>query len=401
MSSLDRMVTSKRPERRDRLCRSSLSPVDEVTPSIDPVALDALERAGLFDPGSPTAAERVELLAHLLDRFSVEEIVSWAARSHVMGVAARSVDRPPPLISAAVAAERVGVPVGTVIEMRQALGFPVIDPDEPSMPETVVDDLTTYLLGVELFGRENALSFVRVLGWSTARVMEAARAMFGGSSEPGAERRTELQWSQANEVAIAAWVQVGGVVRNLLSEHALRDVGFVHSLMAGDLRSAVAFVDLVGSTSWAEDVDASQHSAALRRFEMQASTVAAEHGARLVKLIGDEAMVVADDPGRLCRVALAICDLAERDPDLPSARGAVGFGVVTARDGDYFGPLVNTVARAGKVADPGGIVVTAEVERTLDPATWTVDPLGLHDLSGVAEPVHLSRVALRSAQSGG
>ncbi len=374
--------------------RPSLSTVNDDPAPIDAAALGALERAGLFDPESPTAHERVELLAHLLDRFSVEEIISWAGRSHVMGVAARSVDRPPPLISAAVAAERVGVPVEMVVEMRQALGFPVIDPDEPSMPETVVDDLATYLLGVELYGRENTLSFVRVLGWSTARVTEAAQAMFGGSSEPGADRRTELQWSQANEVAIAAWVQVGGVVRNLLSEHALRNVGFVHSLMAGDLRSAVAFVDLVGSTSWAEDVDASQHSTALRRFEMQASAVAAEHGVRLVKLIGDEAMLVGDDPARLCRVALAICELAERDPDLPSARGAVGFGVVTARDGDYFGPLVNTVARAGKFADPGGVVVTAEVEHTLDPAIWAVDPLGLHELSGVPEPVHLSRILL-------
>ncbi len=375
--------------------------MDEVDPTIDPEDLAVLEEAGLHDPDSPTAQERIELLSHLLGRFSVDEIIEGAARSHVMGVAARSVDRPPPLISAVAAAARAGVPVSTVVEMRQALGFPVIDPEEPSMPETVVDDLVTFLLGVELFGRENTLSFVRVLGWSTARVMEAARAMFGETPESaGGRGRTELEWSQANETAIAAWVQVGGVVRNLLAEQALRDVGFVHSLMAGELRSAVAFVDLVGSTSWAERVDASSHSTALRRFEMKAANVAAEHGARLVKLIGDEAMVVSEHPSRLCRVALAICDLAEGDPDLPSARGAVGFGVVTARDGDYFGPLVNTVARAGKYAEPGGIVVTAEVERTLDPVSWEVEPLGLHDLSGVAEPVHLSRVVPRAEPSG-
>ncbi len=374
--------------------------MDEVDPLIDPAALAALRAAGLFDPDAPTADQRVELLAHLLERFEVDEIVAWAARSHVMGVAARSVDRPPPLISAVEAADRAGVPVATVVEMRQALGFPVVDPQVPSMPETVVEDLSTYLLGVELFGRDDTLSFVRVLGWSTARMMEAARAMFGSSSESGGQRRTELEWSQANETAIAAWVQVGSIVQHLLTEQALRDVGFVHSLMAGELRSAVAFVDLVGSTSWAEDVDASRHTAALRRFEMQAAAVAAEHGARLVKLIGDEAMVVGDDPGQLTEVALGICDLAERDLDLPSARGAVGFGVVTARDGDYFGPLVNTVARAGKLAVPGGVVVTAEVERTLDPASWEVEPLGLHDLSGVAEPVHLSRVVLRTPHVG-
>ncbi|MFM7068617.1 MAG: adenylate cyclase regulatory domain-containing protein [Actinomycetes bacterium] len=367
--------------------------MDESKSSVTPEALAALEAAGLLDPDAPTAHERVELLTHLLGRFSVDEIITWAARSHVMGVAARSIDQPPPLISAVEASERAGVPLATVLQMRQALGFPVIDVDEPSMPATVVEDLGTFALGVELFGEESTLSFARVLGWSTARMMEAARAMFGGSSEAdGGRRRTELEWSQANETAIAAWVQVGGLVQHLLSEQALREVGFVHSLMAGELRSAVAFVDLVGSTSWAEGVDASVHSAALRRFEMQASSIAAEHGGRLVKLIGDEAMVVAAHPGQLCRIALGICDLAESDPDLPPARGAVGFGVVTARDGDYFGPLVNTVARAGKIADPGGVVVTAEVARALDPESWQVTPLGLHELSGVADQVHLSSV---------
>lgn len=368
----------------------------EEGPPLDPAAAEVFRRAGLYDPASPTVAERVELLAHLLERFTPEEIVAWAARSHVMGVGARAVDRPPPLISAVEAAQRAGVGVDTVASMRQALGFPVLDPTVPSMPETVVDDLATFQLGVSLYGEENTLAFARVLGWSAARISEAARAMFGRSVEATEEyRRSELEYSQANELAIAAWVQVESLMARLLAEHPLREVGFVHALMAGELRTAVSFVDLVGSTSWTEDTDPERHAAALRRFELQATVLAAEQGARVVKLIGDEAMLTAADPPQLCRVALAICDLAERDPDLPSARGAVGFGVVNARDGDYFGALVNTVARSAKVAEPGGIVVTPDVARSLDPMQWIVDPLGPRELAGVADPVHLSRVALR------
>lgn len=138
--------------------------MDELLPRIDPPVLGALEQAGLVDPDSPAAHERLELLLHLLGRFEVDEIISWAARSHVMGVAARSVDQPPALISAEVAAALAGVTVDTVVEMRHALGFPVIDPSAPSMPETVVEDLATYQLGVALFGKEDTLSFVRVLG---------------------------------------------------------------------------------------------------------------------------------------------------------------------------------------------------------------------------------------------
>jgi class 3 adenylate cyclase len=372
---------------------STLTVVLEPESPLDPDARAVLERAGLFDAASPDAAERLELLVHLLERFTADEIVEWSKRTHVLGVAARALDRPPPLISAAQAAARAGVSVETVADLRQALGFPVVDVDRQSMPETVVDDIAIFELGVALYGREDALAFTRVVGWAAARVIEAARAMFGRSVEESAgHRQSELELSQANEAAIAAWVQVQGLMTRLMAEHPLRDVGFVHALMAGELRTGVAFVDLVGSTSWAESVAPTVHSEALRRFEGRAALLATEHGARLVKLIGDEAMLAGDDPERLCRVALAICELAASDPDLPLARGAVGFGRVTARDGDYFGPLVNTVARATKAAAPGDVVVTAEVARSLDPQAWTVVPLGLRALAGMTDPIHLSVV---------
>jgi adenylate cyclase len=111
----------------------------------------------------------------------------------------------------------------------------------------------------------------------------------------------------------------------------------------------------------------------------------------LVKLIGDEAMLVSDEPASLCSAAIAVCEMAHADAGLPDARGAVGYGLATARDGDYFGPVVNVVARAAKLAEPGGIVVTADVARSLDPAAWSIDAIGPQRLRGVSETVHLNR----------
>ena len=354
--------------------------------------LERFGAAGLYDPSSPTASQREELLRYLLERFSVDEIVYWVERANLMGVAARSIDRPPPLISADEAACRAGVPVQTVIDLRTALGFPVIDAAEPSLPETVVEDVSTYLLGAGLYGEEDALAFARVLGWAAARVTEAARALFASSIDRMEDdSRTELETARANELGIVAWTQVQALMVHVLGEHPLRNVGFAEALLRGELRVALAFVDLVASTAWAESVDPVEHSESLRRFEMQSFALAAEHGARLVKLIGDEAMIVADDPDALCRAAIAICEMARADSVLPDARGAVGYGLVTARDGDYFGPIVNVVARASKVAAPGGIVVTADVARFLDPTAWATEPLGPQELRGVKEMVHLSR----------
>jgi class 3 adenylate cyclase/SAM-dependent methyltransferase len=355
--------------------------------------LDRLRAAGLYDPSSPTASERAELLGYLLDLFSVDEIVSWSQRTNMFGIAARAIDRPPPLVSATEVAKRANVPLETVLDLRATVGFPVVDADAPSLPETVVDDVKTFVLGCELYGRDEALAFARVLGWVASRVMEAARAMFAGSIvRMDDESRTELQLAKNNEAGIVAWMQVQSVMHHLLAEQPLRNVGFAEALLRGELQAALAFVDLVSSTTWAESVGFAEHSEALRRFELQSSTLAANHGARLVKLIGDEAMLVGGDPAQLCGAAVAICELAHADPVLPDARGAVGFGLVTARDGDYFGSLVNIVARASKLASPGEIVVTADVAVALDPGRWSVESIGLQDLRGVSDKVYLSRV---------
>jgi adenylate cyclase len=253
------------------------------------------------------------------------------------------------------------------------------------------------VLGADLYGRAQALAFARVLGWAAGRIMEAARALFGDSvARMDHDSRTELEIAKANELGIRAWTRVQSVMLHLLAEHPLHDVGFAEALMQGELSVALAFVDLVSSTRWAESVEPIEHSEALRRFEMRCTALATEHGARLVKLIGDEAMIVAHDPAALCRVLVEVCEATSSDPVLPAARGSVGYGTVTVRDGDYFGPLVNTVARAAKLAPPNSVVVSADVVRLLDPVSWQVTPMGLHELRGVGESVHLSRVAARS-----
>jgi class 3 adenylate cyclase len=358
--------------------------------------LERLIEAGLHDPDAPSADQRVELLRYLLERFSAEEIVFWSQHTNMYGISARVIDHPPPFVSAEEAAVRAGVDTATVLEMRAALGFPVLDPTAATIPETVVEDIETFLMGADLYGRDGALAFARVLGWAAARIIEAARAMFGSTiGQRGPEARTELQVAKANELGAVAWLRVQELMVHLLAEHPLRNIGFAEALLHDELRVAVGFVDLVASTAWAQSLAPAEHSEALRRFEMHAARLAAERGARLVKLLGDEAMVVADRPGPVCATAVAICDMAAADPVLPDARGAVGFGAVTARDGDYVGPLLNIVARATKAAAAGEVVVTAEAARVLDPGLWSTDPIGPVELRGVAERVHLSRVSRR------
>jgi class 3 adenylate cyclase len=97
-----------------------------------------------------------------------------------------------------------------------------------------------------------------------------------------------------------------------------------------------------------------------------------------------------------CWIAVEVCRSAERDLALPSARGAVGYGQVTPREGDYFGPLVNLVARLTKVARPGTVVTTAEAAASLGDR-WNVEELDPQDVRGLEGPVRIFDVSREEA----
>ena len=138
---------------------------------------------------------------------------------------------------------------------------------------------------------------------------------------------------------------------------------------------ALGFVDLVGSTAWAQTLDLREQSLALTRFESAAWSSAVLAGGRVVKTIGDEVFFAAPTAPAACRIGLDVCRAAADDPVLPPARGAVGIGPVTPREGDYYGPLVNLLSRLVKAADPGDLVVTETAAAALPDDVFVLRPL--------------------------
>jgi class 3 adenylate cyclase len=65
----------------------------------------------------------------------------------------------------------------------------------------------------------------------------------------------------------------------------------------------------------------------------------------------------------------------------------VGVGLATPREGDYFGPLVNLLARLVKAGAPGELVVTEAAAAELSLVEWSLRPIELTDLRGIEGPV--------------
>jgi class 3 adenylate cyclase len=106
-------------------------------------------------------------------------------------------------------------------------------------------------------------------------------------------------------------------------------------------------------------------------------------------MIGDEVFFAAPSVDAACQIGAEVIQAAAVDPLLPPARGAVGHGLVTPREGDYFGPLVNLVSRLVKAAAPGALVVTGEAAAALPADRWLVGELDPQLLRGLPHPVRV------------
>jgi adenylate cyclase len=360
------------------------------------------EAAGLYVPEDPGAGERLAVLDYLTARgATIEQMVEAHRLGNLPGVAGDLVvgkDRS--TVSIDELAGLSGVSAERLQRVLLASGLPVTADSE--LPGDLVEVMAAFEQGASLMGDEAILAFTRVLGAAATNIAEAAVALFYAELGPGTEREgsTELERAQMSEMATLAFTAVPAVMSRVLLAQFDRAVHRTQlargwsSEPQGSMADAgpselvaLGFVDLVGSTPWAEGLSLRAQSLALSRFESAAWSSAVLAGGRVIKMIGDEVFFAAPSVDGACRIALDVCRAVAADSLLPPARGAVGFGAVTPREGDYFGPLVNLVSRLVKAAAPGTVVVTAEAAAVLPvdgPALRAIDP---QLLRGVAFPV--------------
>jgi adenylate cyclase len=154
---------------------------------------------------------------------------------------------------------------------------------------------------------------------------------------------------------------------------------------------AIAFVDLTGFTRLTEQRGDEAAAALGQALASLVQRAARSHGGRMVKLLGDGAMLYFADPRDAVLCAL---DLLERvsELDLPPARIGLDAGRVIHQDGDYYGRTVNVAARVADRAGPGEVLVTPDIVVAVgDDVSFT--EVGPVMLKGLDEPLVLHRAA--------
>jgi class 3 adenylate cyclase len=181
---------------------------------------------------------------------------------------------------------------------------------------------------------------------------------------------------------------------------------------AGERRYlTVLFCDLVDSTGIASRLDAEEWRDLVGAYFEGASAAVTEMGGTVAKKLGDGLMALfgyptahENDAERAARAALAIqraiaelnrANAPTARPTLVSRIGIETGPVVVDAAGEIFGDAPNVASRVQALAEPGAIMITAQVQRQIA-GLFVAEERGAHELKGLKEPVTLFRLVRAS-----
>jgi adenylate cyclase len=243
------------------------------------------------------------------------------------------------------------------------------------------------------------VAFNRAVGEATSRVAAAVRTLFGeGMVRPGdteldlgarfAEAARALRPDLGRALDYGATLHLREQLRRDVVTGAEREAGHI---LPGAREMTVCFADLVGFTRLGTEVAMDELGAVADRLASLAVEVARDP-VRLVKTIGDAAMLVSPEASPLLDSALDLVEAAEAEGErFPQLRAGVALGPALNRGGDWYGHTVNLASRITGIARRGSVLATSEVHDGLeDRYRWS--SAGRRRLKGIAKPVELFRV---------
>jgi adenylate cyclase len=270
---------------------------------------------------------------------------------------------------------KVGVDLDEARHIWRALGFPDTSDDARVFTDSDAEALRTLkeLIDQGVVDREVALQLARVFGQSLSRMADSQIATLRSRVEEplrnaGASEHEVAEAVTAVTAAILPTIEgfVTYLWRRHLAAAAQRQLFIGADAETGQEIATVGFADMVGFTAISQQLDERELAGIVDRFESVAYDTIAEHGGRIVKMIGDEVMYVTDDPASGALIASTLAEVYGDDEAMPDVRVGLAMGPVLAREGDYFGPTVNLASRIVNIAYAGSAVVSDEIHEALD-----------------------------------
>jgi adenylate cyclase len=283
-----------------------------------------------------------------------------------------------------VAAE-AGVDFEQARALWRALGFPPIPDHETYFTRRDAEVLhaATELARSGVSDQRSIVHMARVIGQALSRVAEAQITLAMGrlahataeaepaDGEPGDGPQGEPAASPNGGAFLSPELVrqleefLGYVWRRHLLAAARRETSRAPVPTDGAPVETVGFADLVGYTAISRGLEPQKLAELLDRFEELVYAHVPHAGGRVVKMIGDEVMFVADDAAQAASAALSLVEACRAHDELPELRAGLATGPVLPWAGDLFGPTVNLASRLVEVARPDTVLASEETAAAL------------------------------------
>jgi adenylate cyclase len=373
------------------------------------VAID-FEAEGLLDGlgDEPARAARLELLRTLeREGFTLEELRRAASEDRLALLPVeRVLEAEGPRHTLREVAAAAGLELDFLVQARRALGDPAVDPDALVLTDEELELARHAKVLLEAgLDEDSFLELTRVMSHSLDSIASALVATLGQALlQPGdTERDLGLRYAESLRMLAplagpALELILNRRLREQIREAVIGRAELESGRLPGAQRVLVAFVDIVGFTELGEQVPADELGAVVRDFERRVEAAVAPP-VRLVKTIGDAAMLVAGDADPLLDAVLGLVEASAGDPDELLLRGGVAAGEALQRAGDWYGRPVNLASRLTAFARRGSVVATDEL-RAAAQGDYRWSFAGNRRFKGVAGDVAVYRVRRSSDGSG-
>ena len=265
--------------------------------------------------------------------------------------------------------EKTCVPEERARRLWRALGFPTVEDDEAVFTDADLEAIriSDRLVQEGLIDPDVEVSVTRALGQHLSRLAEwQIHLLWSLITENQDRGKNERQIARLVDRLLPELEQIQNFVwRRHLAAYAGRALAAPEDDLEARTE-VVGFVDMVGYTRLTRRIDDAELSEVLDRFETVATEVIAEHHGRVVKMIGDEVLFVADSATDAAEIALTLTERTSNDDTIPDVRAGMASGRILSRYGDVYGSVVNLASRLTSVARPGTILVDKELAAELE-----------------------------------
>ena len=155
----------------------------------------------------------------------------------------------------------------------------------------------------------------------------------------------------------------------------------LHNFLIGDISGYSALTEKSGDHAAAEVAIG---------FARELTRMTTEHGAQIVKHVGDEVIVHTTCAAQTVELGLRLRGAGGPGRALPLAHVGIHTGSAVRREGDRWGETVNVASRVADVAEPGQLLITEVTRVVIGACRARLTALGPIRFRNISAPVSVS-----------